>query len=235
MDSIEKKARVAGWLYMLWSILAGFCLTYGSAAFIVKNDAVATAQKIKASELLFRAVMTGEVVSAIGFLFVALALYSVFEGFSRPLASLMVTFWVVSIPISCLNALNKVAMLHILNGTNAAGGFDPQHVNALVMLFLEMHRYGIILAQIFWGLWLFPLGILIFRSRYVPRIIGILLVVACCGYVVSSLTYLLAPAYGDRIENVAALFGGLGELPLMLWLIIKGAKVPPLASLATAD
>jgi hypothetical protein len=172
-----------------------------------------------------------EIAGAIGFLFVALALYNVFEGFSKPLASLMVTLWAVSIPISCLNVLNKVAVLHILNGTNAPAGFDPQHINALLMLFLDMHRYGIILAQIFWGLWLFPLGILIFKSRYLPRIIGILLVAACCAYVASSLTYLLMPIYGDRVSNVAMFFGGLGELPLMLWLIMKGAKVPQLPCL----
>jgi len=86
---------------------------------------------------------------------VALALYTVFEGFSKPLASLMVTLWAVSIPISGLNVLNKVAVLHILNGTKAPAGSDPQHINALLMLFLDMHRYGIILAQIFWGLGFF--------------------------------------------------------------------------------
>jgi hypothetical protein len=231
MDSIKKKAKVAGRLYLLISIPAGFCLTSGSAAFIVRNDAAATAQKIRPSELLFRACLTMEIAGAIGFLFVALALYNVFEGFSKPLASLMVTLWAVSIPISCLNVLNKVAVLHILNGTNAPAGFDPQHINALLMLFLDMHRYGIILAQIFWGLWLFPLGILIFKSRYLPRIIGILLVAACCAYVASSLTYLLMPIYGDRVSNVAMFFGGLGELPLMLWLIMKGAKVPQLPCL----
>jgi hypothetical protein len=226
MNSIKKKARVAGSLYLLLSIPAGFCLTSPSVAFIVKNDAATTAQKIKAFELLFRACMAVEIVSAIGFLFVALALYSVFEGFSKPLASLMVTLWAVSIPISCLNVLNKVAVLHILNDANASAGSDTQHINAQVMLFLDMHRYGIILAQIFWGLWLFPLGILIFKSRYLPRVIGILLVTACCAYVVSSLTFLLMPAYGDRVSSVAMFFGGVGELPLMLWLIIKGAKVP---------
>jgi hypothetical protein len=186
--------------------------------------------QIKASELLFRACMVGEILSAIGFLSVALILYSVFEEFNKPLASLMVTFRVVSIPISCLNVLNKVAVLHILNGASASAGFDPQQISALVMLFLDLHRYGILPAQIFWGLWLLPLGILILKSCYLPRIIGIFLVAACGAYVVSSLTYLLAPAYGDTVSNVAMFVGGLGELPLMLWLIMKGAKVPPLAS-----
>ena len=235
MDSIKKKAKVAGRLYLLISIPAGFCLTSGSAAFTVRDDAAATAQKIRASELLFRARLTMEIAGAIGFLFVALALYNVFEGFSKPLASLMVTLWAVSIPISCLNVLNKVAVLHILNGTNAPAGFDPQHINALLMLFLDMHRYGIILAQIFWGLWLFPLGILIFKSRYLPRVIGILLVAACCAYVASSLTYVLMPAYGDRVSSVTMFFGGLGELPLMLWLISKGARVPQLPTLETGN
>jgi Domain of unknown function (DUF4386) len=235
MDSIKKRARVAGWLYLLISIPVGYCLTAGSSAFIVINDVAATAQKIRASELLFRACLTTEIAGAIGFLFVALVLHRVFEGFNKPLASLMVTLWAVSIPISCLNVLNKVAVLYILNGGNASAGFDTQHTNALVMLFLDMHRYGIVVAQIFWGLWLFPLGILIFKSRYLPRVIGILLVAACCAYVASSLTFLIIPAYGDRVSSVAMFFGGLGELPLMLWLIIKGAKVTPLPSLAIGN
>ena len=100
---------------------------------------------------------------------------------------------------------------------------------ALTTLFLDIHRYGIILAQIFWGLWLFPLALLIFKSQYLPRVIGILLVAACSAYAVSSLTYLLAPEHGEAVTNVALTVGGLGELALMLWLIIRGAKVPSLA------
>ncbi|HWO37660.1 MAG TPA: DUF4386 domain-containing protein [Candidatus Acidoferrum sp.] len=230
MDSIKKKARLAGWLYVVMSIPAGFCLTSGSAAFIVWSDAGVTSQRIRASELLFCACMVGEIVSAIGFLFVVLALYAVFEKFNKPLASLMVTLWVVSIPISCLNVLNKVAVLHFLNGASLPDGFDLRQINGLMMLFLDMHRYGILLAQVFWGLWLFPLGLLIFKSRYLPRVIGVFLVAACCAYVVSTLTYLLAPSHGDAVTSVAMIVGGFGELPLMLWLIIKGAKVPLLAS-----
>lgn len=228
VNSIQRKARIAGWLYLLMSIPTGLSLTTGSAAFLVWNDAVATTQKIKASELLFRACMVGELFSAIGFLAVVLVLYSVFEQFNKTLASLMMTLWAVSIPISCLNVLNKFAVLHILNNASVPVEFDPGQVHGLVMLFLDMHRYGIVIAQIFWGLWLLPLGLLIFQSRYLPRVIGILLIAACCAYAASSLTYLLAPAHGDAVTNIALIAGGLGELPLMLWLIIKGATVPSL-------
>ena len=228
MDSIKKRARVAGALYLLMSIPVGFSLTYGSSAFITWDDAVATAHKILASELLFRICLVGELISAIGFLFVVLALYRLLEGVNRTQASLMVILWVVSIPISFLNVLNQIAVLELLKDANSSLAFEQHQLNALVMLFLELHKYGIVLAQIFWGLWLFPFGMLVFKSGFIPRIIGVLLEVACVAYVASSLAFLLVPAYGHTVSEFAMLFGALGELPTMLWLIIKGAKLQPL-------
>jgi hypothetical protein len=226
MDPIQKRARIAGLLYVVLSAPAGYCTTAGAANLIVWNDAAATVRNIRASETMFRACMAGEIVSAVGFLFVVWMLYRLFEGVNRSQASLMVIFWLISIPISCLNVLNQIAVLHLVNGATSPAGFDAQQTGALVALFLDLHRYGIFLAQIFWGLWLFPLGLLIFKSRMMPRAIGVLLMAACCAYVVSSFTYLLAPAHGDAVTNVALVLGALGELPLMLWFIIKGVKAP---------
>jgi hypothetical protein len=225
MNSLPKKARIAGLLYILTSIPVGFSLTYGAAAFVVWDDAAATAHKIRASETLFRFCIAGELLSAIGFLFVVLALYRLFEGFDKRLASLMVTLWVISIPISFLNVLNEIAVLDLVKGVNFAAVLDPRQLNALVMLFLDLHKYGILLAQIFWGLWLLPLGLLVLRSGFLPRIIGVLLVAACVGYVASSVAFVLWPAHGDAVAKIAVVLGALGELPTMLWLMIKGAEV----------
>jgi Domain of unknown function (DUF4386) len=226
MDPIKKQARIAGWLYLLISIPVGYCLTSPHTAFVVADDAAATAQKIKASEFIFRLCMASEIFSAVGFLFVALALYRVFVGFSKPLSSLMVTLWVVSMPISCLNLLNKFAVLHILQNADPATGYASAQGQALLMLFLDLHRYGIVIAQIFWGLWLLPLGIMIIQSRYLPRIIGALVIAAACAYPIMSLTFILAPSHADTVASYGMIIGGAGELPLMLWLIVKGANVP---------
>ena len=222
MNPVKKAAHIAGWLYLLISIPVGYCLRSPKTMFVIWNDPVATAQRIGSSQFLFRLCMAAEILSAVGFLFIALALYRVFVGFDKFASSLMVTLWVVSIPISCLNLLNKIAVLHVLSS-----GDQTVQSQQLVMLFLDLHRWGIIIAQIFWGLWLLPLGVMIVRSRYLPRLIGFLVIAAACAYPISSFTFLLAPTHGDAVSTASMYVGGFGELPLMLWLIVKGAKVPP--------
>ncbi|MGB7621720.1 MAG: DUF4386 domain-containing protein [Terriglobia bacterium] len=227
MNSTKKAARIAGLLYVLMSIPGGFSLLYVPSVLIARGDATATANKIQASELLFRIGIVSELICATGFIFVALALYRLLKGVDKTQASLMVTLFVVSVPISFLNVLNEIAALTLLSGANFLSVFDPRQLNALVMLFLGLHNDGILLAQIFWGLWLFPFGVLVFKSIFLPRILGVLLIIACFGYLTSSFTLLLFPAYGQSISRFAMVLT-LGELPIMLWLLIKGAKDQPL-------
>ncbi|MBZ5552596.1 MAG: DUF4386 domain-containing protein [Acidobacteriia bacterium] len=227
MNSTKKAARVAGLLYVLMSIPGAFSLLYVPSVLIVPGDATATVNKIQASELLFRIGMVSELICATGFIFVALALYRLFKGVDKTQASLMVTLFVVSVPISFLNVLNQLAVLTLLSGANFLSAFDPRQLNALVMLFLGLHNDGILLAQIFWGLWLFPFGVLVFKSGFLPRILGVLLILACFGYLAISSTFLLLPAYGHIVSRFAMVLT-LGELPIILWLLIKGAKDQPL-------
>lgn len=227
MNSTKKTARVAGLLYLLMSIPGGFSLLYVPSVLIVPGDAAATANKIQTSELLFRIGIVSELICATGFIFVALALYRLLKGVDKTQASLMVTLFVVSVPISFLNVLNEIAALTLLSGANFLSVFDPRQLDALVMVFLRLHNHGILLAQIFWGLWLFPFGILVMRSGFLPRILGVLLIAACFGYLASSFTFLLVPAYGHIVSRFAMVLT-LGELPIILWLLIKGAKDQPL-------
>jgi uncharacterized protein DUF4386 len=227
MNSTKKAARVAGLLYVLMGIPGGFSLLYVSSVLIVPGDATATINRIKTSELLFRVGMVSELICAAGFIFVALALYRLFKGVDKTLASLMVTLFVVSVPISFLNVLNQIAALTLLSGANFLSVFNSSQLNALVMLFLGLHHDGILLAQIFWGLWLLPFGVLVFKSGFLPRILGVLLIIACFGYLAISFTHLLLPAYGHIVSKFAMVLT-LGELPIILWLLIKGAKDQPL-------
>jgi hypothetical protein len=144
----------------------------------------------------------------------------------------MLILVLVSVPVSFLNELNRIAALMLLSGSNFLSVFDQRQLDALVMAFLHLHGSGVLLAQIFWGLWLFPFGVLVFKSGFLPRILGVLLMIACCGYVASSFTSLLFPAYGHIAFHFAAVFGGIGEGSTMLWLLIKGAKDRPLAESA---
>ncbi len=179
--------------------------------------------------MLFRIGIVAELISATIFIFMGLAFYHLLKGVNKKHALLMLTLVLLSVPISFLNELNRVAALTFSNGAHFLSAVDQRHLDALVMAFLHLHGDGLLLAQIFWGLWLFPFGVLVYRSGFLPRILGVLLIPAGLGYVATSLTSLLLPAYGDIVFHIAAVLGGLGEGSTMLWLLIKGAKDQPLA------
>ncbi len=229
MNSTKKAARVAGLLYFLASLPAPFSLLYIPSAFMVMGDATATANKIRTSQLLFRIGIVAELISATIFIFMGLAFYDLLKGVNKKHALLMLTLILVSVPISILNELNRVAALTLANGAHFLSAVDQRQLDALVMAFFHLHGSGLLLAQIFWGLWLFPFGVLVYRSGFLPRILGVLLIPAGLGYVAASLTSLLLPPYGDIVFHIAAVLGGIGEGSTMLWLLIKGAKDRPLA------
>jgi hypothetical protein len=138
------------------------------------------------------------------------------------LGSLMVT------PIYFLNTLNDAAALMLFRGADFLAVFDQAQRNALAMLFLRLHHHAVVANEIFWGLWLFPLGMLVYKSRFIPRFIGVWLILNGIAYVIISFTGLLVPAYETKVSNI--LFPALlGELALMLWLVIMGAKERPQA------
>lgn len=229
MNSTKKAARRAGLLYVLASLPAPFSLLYIPSVFMVMGDATATANKIRSSELLFRTGIVAELISATIFIFMGLAFYDLLKGVNKKHALLMLTLVLISVPMSYLNELNRVAALMFSNGGHLSPVADQRQLDALVMAFLHLHGEGLNLAQIFWGLWLFPFGVLVYKSGFLPRILGILLIPAGVGYVAASLTVLLFPAYGDMVFNIAAVLGLLGEGTTMFWLLIKGAKNQPLA------
>lgn len=223
MNSIKKQARIAGLLYLLASIPAPFCLIYVPNTLIVPGDATATANHVRASETLFRLGIASELIAFIMFIFVVLALYCLFKRVSEKYALAMATLLLVSIPISLLNALNEIAALVLVSGANFQSVFNKDQLDALAYLFLRLHGQGFIIAGIFWGLWLFPFGMLVIRSGFIPRILGVLLFIAGCGYLASSFAALVVPSYGHTVDQFANVLTA-GELPIIFWLLIWGAK-----------
>jgi hypothetical protein len=195
----------------------------------VDGNATATASNIAASETLFRAGIACNLVSQILFIWVALALYDLLKGVNQRQASLMFGLIVVSIPIALLNELNAIAALILVHGADFLSVFEKPQRNALAMLFLNLHGEGFGIAEIFWGLWLFPLGLLVYKSGFFPRILGVLLIGRCFAYVVQSLTPFLLPQYENVISTWMRPFR-FGELIFMFWLLIVGAKPKPLAT-----
>jgi hypothetical protein len=232
MSSTKNPGRFAGSLYLLTSIVGFFAMMYVPSKLIVHGNAAATASNIAANEMLFRLGIAGELIGYAGFIFVALALYDLLKGISRRQAWLMVTLLVIQVPISFLNELNFFAALTLVRGADFLSIVEKPQREALTMLFLNLHFHGYVVNEIFWGLWLLPLALLVYRSRFLPRFLGVWLGLAGLGWVSLSLTGVLLPQYYEKMFNFTqpAVFG---EIAFMLWLVIKGAT--PLALGATAS
>jgi uncharacterized protein DUF4386 len=220
MNSPKKTARLAGSLYLLLGIFGVFGLLY-IPTLIVAGDAAATANNIMANESLYRLSFVSGLISQIFFIPLVLVLYKLLKPVNKSHAVFMVAFALVSIPITMLNQLNQAAVLLLLSGTDYLTVFSTEQLQAQVMFFLELSDNGIFLVQIFWGLWLFPFGYLVFKSGFLPRILGVLLIINCFGYLIDFFTYFVFPDFSIRVIDYA----GYGEVFIILWLLIKGVNV----------
>jgi uncharacterized protein DUF4386 len=225
MTSARNPGRFAGFLYVLMSIVGFFAIGYVPGKLIAHGNAAATVNNIAAHETLFRLGIAAELIGHAGFFFVSLALYDLLKGVNRRQASLMVTLIVLSIPIAFLNEVNSFAALLLIRGADFLAAFDQSQREALAMLFVNLHGRGLVTAELFWGLWLFPLGLLVYRSRFLPRFLGIWLFLAGIAWVSLSLTGILLPEYQSQVNRYAQpVF--FGEVAFMFWLLIKGANPP---------
>jgi len=225
--------RFAGVLYLLASLAGFFAMGYVPGKVIVHGNAAATANNILAHETLFRLGIAAGLIGQVGFIFVALALYDLLKGVNRRHAALMVGLIVLQVPIVFLNELNSMAALVLVQGADFLSIFQKPQREALAMLFLNLHGKGFGVAEVFWGLWLFPLALLIYRSRFLPRLLGVWLAIGGFAWVVVSFTSLLLPEYLEK----AFTYGQpafLGEVALMLWLVIKGARPPAVDAAASS-
>jgi len=230
MSSTRNPGRAAGFLYLLLVLFAPFRLIYIPSTQIVRGDATATANNIAAHELLFRLGIVSDLFCGTILIFLVLALYRLLKGVDQNLAVLMVILGgLLPSTIDFLNVLNDAATLVLVRGADFLSVFEKPQRDALAMLFLRLHHQEIVAAEILWGLWLFPLAILVYRSRFLPRFLGVWLIINGFAYLIMSFTGLLLPQYEDMVSNIAfpAL---LGEMAFMLWLVIKGAKPQPLVA-----
>jgi len=215
------RARVAGCLYLMTVPLGIFSLMYVPSSLIVSGDAAATANNIMASEALFRlgivSTLLGQV---IGILYI-LVLYRLLKPVSKNIAVLMVVFSLLGIPMTMLNELSQLGVLQLLSGADYLTAFTTEQLQALAYLLVRLHANGISIAAVFWGLWLFPLGYLVFKSGFLPAILGVLLIIAGFGYLIDSFALFLVPGSTVAI----GLFTGWGEVIFPLWLVIKGVRV----------
>jgi hypothetical protein len=223
MATIKATARRAGLLYLLIALTAPIGLLYVPSRLIVVADAAATAAHLRTDGWLLRLGIASELFHQTIGIFLALVLYRLFKSVNERRAMLLVVLVLVPVPIVFLNVLNEVAALIVVSGSGGMlPAFAPRQIDALALFFLRLHGQGIVIASVFWGLWLFPFGMLVIRSGFIPRVLGVLLLLAGAAYLASAFTTLVLPAYGHAVGQVALLLE-MGELPIILWLAIRGA------------
>ena len=221
MTSIKTTARIAGFLYLLQIPLGVFGILYVPKALMVTGNMTTTAFNILANEFLFRLSIVSSILCALVTIATALYIYKVLKFVNENYAKWILLFALIAAPISMLNELNSIAVLLLLKSHEYAIIFTPSQLHSLVSIFLDLHKYGYQIVGIFFGLWLLPMGYLIFKSTYIPKVIGVFLIVTCLGYLIDFTTFFLYPNFGIIISE----YTWAGEVLMVLWLLIKGVNV----------
>ena len=223
MNSINKTARIAGFMY-LGNIITGIFAQVVRSTLIVHGDAGATAGNIMASELLFRFGFVSDLIMVTFYLMMGLVFYVLLKPVDKNVALLMLLLNVAGVPILGINMLNQFAALLLMSGAGYLTVFGADQLHALGMLFFNLHEYGYSIAVISWGFYLLPLGYLVFKSGYFPRILGVLLMLASFGDLIQFLQIFLFPSY-EVITYPGLAVAMIAEFSFCLWLLIKGANV----------
>lgn len=225
MTSINKTARTAGFLYLLLIIGGILSLVYIPSQLIVRGSASETYKNITSSEFLFRLGILSSIVTFLIYIFLPLALHKLLHSVNKVYANLMVIFVLVSVPISFVNILNKFSILTLINKAEYLEIFGEVELQTQVMLLIDSYNNGLQVSQIFWGLWLFPFGYLVYKSGFLPKILGILLMAGCFGYLITFAGGLLSPGFNNTmISDIIGYPAPLGEFGICLWLLIMGTN-----------
>ncbi|MDQ6763659.1 MAG: DUF4386 domain-containing protein [Bacteroidota bacterium] len=218
-------ARVAGLLYLIVVLTGIFGLAYLPSKLIIWNNSSATFHNIVSSELLFQLGIVSELICWVLFLILPLVLYKLLCPVNKTYAILMVILAVVQVPISFINLLNKFAVLSLVSGANYLKAVANEQLQAQVLFYLDLYNKGNLINQIFWGLWLFPFGYLVFKSKFLPKILGIFLMAGCFGYLIDFVGSFFLPHYNETIiSSYITLPASIGEIGICLWLLVIGVK-----------
>jgi hypothetical protein len=219
-------ARIGGVLYLIIIIAGGFAEGIVRSRLIVAGDAAATAKNIMASEWIWRLAFAGEMTVYLCAVPLVLIFYVLLSPVNRNLALLTVFFNLVSISIEGINALSHFAPLLLLGGADYLKVFDLHQLQALALLFLNLHTYGFGISLAIFSFVLLLEGYLIFNSGYFPKTLGVLLAIAAICYLTNSFALFVAPAFHARIFPTILVPSFIGELSLCLWLLVMGVDVP---------
>lgn len=221
MASIKTTARTAGLLYLLQIPLGVFGILYVPKMLVVPGNMAATASNILANEFLFRLGIVSSILCALVTVATALYIFKVLRYVNEAQAKWILWFTMIVAPISMINELNSVAVLLLLKGQEFATIFTPGQLQSWVSVFLDLHTYGHQIAGIFFGLWLVPMGYLVYKSTYIPKVIGVFLIITSLGYLIDFTTFFLYPDFPITVSE----YTWLGEVLMVLWLLIMGVNL----------
>jgi hypothetical protein len=225
MDSNKKIARIAGAIYLVVVLTGMFSLAYVPSQLIFWEDAAKTLQHITSSQQLYRMGIASSMICYLAFTLLPIVLYKLLRQVDENYAKAMVIFALISVPISLLNLQHKFDILSMISNANYLKDLNKQQLESRVLLSLESYDSGILIVQLFWGLWLLPFGYLVYHSKILPKILGIFLVIGCFSYLINVFGRTTLPNYGEfGFAKYVTLPASIGEIGICLWLLIMGAK-----------
>jgi hypothetical protein len=203
---------------------AAFALLYIPSAFLVPGDATATASRIAASPGLYRLGIFADLMGGVFAIWLAMVLYELFQDVDRRQARLMVGFVLGMVAAGLVNTVLMAGPLVLTSGATYLRAFDKHQLDALTLAFLGLRAQGIRAATLYWGVWLLPLGILVYRSGFLPRLLGVFVIIAGCSYVVDCVAYYFFPGSARIVALASMLPQALGEGGFVGWMLIRGAR-----------
>lgn len=221
--TLRNKARLAGWLYIISAAFTIYGMMYLSPKIFVHGDMTTTTKNMLEHESLYRLSIITNTISYLLFIVVLFLLYQLLKSIGELAAKLMVVFMLVAMPSFFIDEAIRIAVLQIFKG-NLLSNYTTEQANSIANTLLEISNYMTQLAVFNWGLWLLPLGWLVYKSGFIPKIFGVLLLINGLGYIVRNITYILLPESAESLYQFIFPTFFLGELPFMFWLVIKGVK-----------
>jgi ABC-type amino acid transport substrate-binding protein len=225
-SSPKQLARIAGLLYLIVGVFGGFAVGYVTPMLYVPGDAAASAGNVLANAGLVRVGVLADLLQATVFVFLAMTLYLLLRHVNNKAAKAMVVLVVIASTIECLDKVFQFGALRVASDAAYAAAFGVAGSNALVLLLLDLHNYGYLIAQIFFGLWLVPLGYLAYKSRMFPRALGVVLIVAGASYLIDMLAAFLVPDIGKALHVFLAIPPTIGEVWMLGYLLVFGVRTP---------
>lgn len=225
MDSNTKIARWAGFIYLVVVITGLFSLMYVPSKLIAWENPKLTFNNISSSRYLFSLSIASSILCYMAFTLLPLVLYKLLKNVNGTYAKLMVILALISVPISFINLQSKLSVLTIIDAADYLRVYKTEELQAQVMLLLKNYNNGILIVQIFWGLWLYPFGYLVYKSNFLPKVLGVFLMLGCLGYVINVFGRITIPEFSSYVlSSYITLPASIGEIGICLWLLIVGVR-----------